>query len=143
VVKIGYADLMIGNKATVYEYAIVLGAREKAKRFTWLVDVEDQRRVPVLVDDAGVARLIGTDEDQLTFLDLLDDIMEARRRGLWPRGGLCENLATKYKRAVALGSGWYGPSQWSTIAFSDWDISHDFYQKCLDEKRRAITARRK
>ena len=131
---------MIHEKATVYEYAISLELPEKARRFTWLVD--DQRRIPVLVDEAGVARLISTDEDQLIFLDLLDEIMEARRRGLWPRGGLCENMAAKSERAVALGSGWYGPSQWSTIVFSDWDISHDFYQKCLDEKRRAVIARK-
>lgn len=130
---------MIGNKAAVYDYAIVLGAREMTPRFTWLVD--DQRRVPVLVDGAGTARLIGNDEDRLTFCDLLDAIMEARRRWLWPRDGLREGLALRKERVLAVGSGYYGPGDWSTIVFANWDINHDYYQKLVDEYRRLLMIR--
>ncbi len=86
------------------------------------------------------ARPIKDKADNLKLCDVLDAIMAERRAGTYPREGVSGTSprVVPERMTVEAGDGQWSPPQWSDIAFSDWDISLEYYQGCIDNARRAL-----
>lgn len=103
----------------------------------WYVDESTSQRVPVVGHARDRVRLINSKADNLRLCDVLDAIMEARRKKAYGPDAMNER-SPRVKRTEMKVSGrkasWL-PTDWAVIAFAGQDIHLGHYQKSVDDTR--------
>lgn len=111
-------------------------------KLMWYVDENTSQRVPVVRHDRGRVRLIDSKADNLRLCDVLDAIMEERRKKAYGPDRVNEKsprVSCAEMKVLGRKARWL-PTDWAVIAFADQDIHLGHYQKSVDGTRQHLVA---